>query len=816
MRFVLAEIENVMGLHGAINFLNAPTLFYGKNLAGKSNIVNLIRYCFVSGKGGRTYTEKKRLNLDEMLLDQTKDGKSTFYIEHKNKLYKLEYQFKRSSKKVTQKINFFEAFDNQFSNTKIEDTIKNLEWTSIASNASQLKEKFRELEIYSDVINILMSPSNVSSFTEAINDKLVTVPEIIAKQISNLNKGTEKLSKNFQKLENVLLQQKETYETRIENLRNEFKKESSKDEKEISKTFVLGKIFQKLEEQRRLAEDESSKIPSKETEIELLKQKWAPEFKDKLQKLTNAKKIIQEREEFEEHKKHVAELTDTLDTVKEWYASFKNLPSKNNIQVLLDFEIPSKKSVDFKHFFNKDIEKIFSLLSKAKHSLKSAKEIAENYRLHLSLGEIRSLSSTYKKLQNAIKSPHDKPKGSDAVIVYSDEEKESEVHLPLDALLDNPNFLRGIKSTPYVYKNKELTEKGLRKITSEIDSKSRDLENCRKKLSLTITNLEDAKRMVPLLKDEIDYLDDKKKDSEKTLTGYHANWQSISNDLANTFHIKPIPLNLETIDEVRDFVKKLQKALEEIEQEFISDVKQKLTSAGIEVPSSVEIENITSVDDIIEKKSKELTEKREKWKKIKDWISSNLNEIKSTEDHLLTIYITETALVVLYSILNKIQEHTNLEFMSEQIAQSIEEYVKQCVEMMLPEEIITFRHVGKGNFVVETVNGEPITHPAGSHKAVISLGIMLTLSKLFDLPVILDEATDRFDYYTLKNVFQFANMISQNGEGPQICFVSYRTLNIERNPEILDIIKDWNIYMIERQGRQKEIVKVADVNQILN
>ncbi|MGH9877719.1 MAG: hypothetical protein ACRD5H_08780, partial [Nitrososphaerales archaeon] len=77
-------------------------------------------------------------------------------------------------------------------------------------------------------------------------------------------------------------------------------------------------------------------------------------------------------------------------------------------------------------------------------------------------------------------------------------------------------------------------------------------------------------------------------------------------------------------------------------------------------------------------------------------------------------------------------------------------------------------------------------------------------------------ATDRFDYLTLRNAFQFVNMLCRSEEGPQICLVSYRTLNIEKNPEIVDIIKDWNIYMIERRGKNKEIVKVADVNQILN
>jgi hypothetical protein len=149
------------------------------------------------------------------------------------------------------------------------------------------------------------------------------------------------------------------------------------------------------------------------------------------------------------------------------------------------------------------------------------------------------------------------------------------------------------------------------------------------------------------------------------------------------------------------------------------------------------------------KRGAELLEKKERLEKVKSWINANLNEVRAVEDRLLTISFMETTIVVLQTILQKIQNYSNLETMSEQIAQHIEEDVRRCVEIILPEETVGFRHIGKGQFSVETREGKPITHPGGSHKAVISLGIMLTLSQLFDLPVILDEATDRFDYITL-------------------------------------------------------------------
>ncbi len=64
--------------------------------------------------------------------------------------------------------------------------------------------------------------------------------------------------------------------------------------------------------------------------------------------------------------------------------------------------------------------------------------------------------------------------------------------------------------------------------------------------------------------------------------------------------------------------------------------------------------------------------------------------------------------------------------------------------------------------VIPRVGWEPVAHPAGSHKAVISLGVMLTLSRVFDLPLILDEARDGFDYVTLRNTFQYVDILCKD------------------------------------------------------
>lgn len=819
MRFVFVDISNVLGLQGSINFLKNPLLLYGRNLAGKTNVINLIRYCFVSGKSSKRYKEENRLSKDELILNQSKDGRTTFYFEHKGRLFKTEYQFRRSHNTVNQKVRLYEASDPHSLSGSIESTLKSIRWGEpVATNASQLKEKFVELQIYSDIIDILISPSNVRNFTEAINKELVTIPEIIARRISDLHNGAEKLVGNFEKLQGVLVQEKENYQDRLNELRNEFQKESLKSSEDIAGIFILGRTSRNLEQELKNADQELSQLPSRETQLELLRQKWGSEFREKFQKIDDAKSIVREEKGVIKQKEDLLVLTRDLETVKDWNAKFRSLPSKENIQGLMDFKLPSEKEVDFQRFLNPQrIRSIFDLLKKAKQGFKKALEIARKYKVIPSLGEIRSLASSYKKLEKAVRSPQDKPRGDQAVILYSQQDKQSEVYIPMEALIVNPNYLKGIKATPSVYKTKDLSKKDLEKIVSQIKRKANDLEECRKKLALAIDNNEQAKQLLPSLAGEISYLQKGVEEKEKSLSSRLSNWQTNSKVLLDTFGMEYRQPSLETIDGIGEFVLSLSKALNGIEPKFTSELKQALASAGIEIPREFDIGKMTSVENLLTKRSAELLEKKERLQKVKDWINMNLNEARAVEDRLVTISFIETTIIVLQTILQKIQDHTNLETMSEQIAQHIEENVRRCVEMILPEETVRFRHVGKGQFSVETTNGEPITHPGGSHKAVISLGIMLTLSQIFDLPVVLDEATDRFDYITLPNTFKFVNMLAKSPVNPQICFVSYKTLNIEKSEEIMDIIKDWNIYMLERKGKlQKEIIQIADVNQILS
>jgi hypothetical protein len=815
MRFVLIKVQELMGLTGVVRFSKEPILIYGRNLAGKTNLVNLVRYCFVFGRSKKSYSEEKRLQQDELLLPRTKEGSAVFYFVHRNKFYKLEYNFRRNNRKVVQKVYLFETSIPDSFDDEIERWFATI--LPSAANITKVKEEFNEAGIYSDIIDTLISPSNIRNFTDAINNEMVTIPDMIAKRVSSLNKGAVKILGNLEKLQAVLVQEKENCQFKLNQMKSEFTVVSSLEPQVVETMFKPGSIVKEMSEKLKSTEDELTRIPKREIGMELLKQKWAPEFKAKLEKYSHAKELSQKESEAVKVFADRDNQMKAWEIVKSMQSSFKNLPSGENILALLDFDAPSVRELDFDLLYDPDrIKEISQLLGRGRKSLSRAVGVAKAYKVTPSLSEVRSLAASYKKLERAIKSPEDRPKGTEAVVVYSEDEKLSSVFIPLDSLIDNPNFIRGMNETPSVYKSKGLGTARLGRISTEIKRKAEDLERCRTDLKSATEDVMSIKKLLLSIDTEERILHSKTDQADRTLRSAISDWEKLYSELKTTFGVQLATYELDTIKGIRKFIASLVPTVDEIESKLVDELKATLATAGVAMPRKLGLGSFGSIDDLVAKETEELVSKKERLSKTKGWIASNNEKLKEVEDMLVTIHNMEAAVSVLGALLAKVQENTNLNILVDQVARTIEENVRNCVEMIVPEEIVTFRHIGEGSFIVQTPEGNPITHPAGSHKAVISLGVMLTLSKLFDLPLFLDEATDRFDYVTLPNTFRFIDSLCRDSNGPQVCFVSYRTLNIERNQEIVDLIKNWKVYLVERKEKlEKQIRMVSDLHEIV-
>ncbi len=195
---------------------------------------------------------------------------------------------------------------------------------------------------------------------------------------------------------------------------------------------------------------------------------------------------------------------------------------------------------------------------------------------------------------------------------------------------------------------------------------------------------------------------------------------------------------------------------------------------------------------------------------IRDWINKHLEEIQDLEQKLKAIALLNTLIVVLKEIFDPIYEKTDLETITERLAESIEAEVKEAYQRILADESLKFEHIGKAMFR-NTLNNQPITHPSGSQRASISLGIMMSLAKTFNLPLILDEATDRYDTNHVKTFMEYITAIASGPNNPQISLAIYKTMDVEKNPELLSIIRGTTIYGIERKDPLNKVIKSLDL-----
>jgi len=132
------------------------------------------------------------------------------------------------------------------------------------------------------------------------------------------------------------------------------------------------------------------------------------------------------------------------------------------------------------------------------------------------------------------------------------------------------------------------------------------------------------------------------------------------------------------------------------------------------------------------------------------------------------------------------------------LAEKISDNVQDIYRRIFPDdESFNFGHCGKGQFL-STINNEPITHPAGSQRVALSLGLMLSLARTFKLPMILDEAFDRNDIKRLTYFCECISGLTSAPDGCQACLVGYTTFNIEKNPDVLSYINCWKTYLVEK------------------
>jgi hypothetical protein len=819
MRLILAKFNNVIGLNGFINFVeNKPLLIYGENITGKSNVINMLRYCLIPKIREKIgYSEEKRLKKDEILLEENSSGTVEIYFEQNAKLYKLYYFFSRGKRNVSQ---IQRLFESELIPLPIDDSdkievLEKLKWKDLGITSSKLlKEKLLELGIFPEVLDILISPSNVRNFSEAINGSIVRVPEIIAKRISNIHSNIEKYLNNLQKLHEIIVLEKDELEKKINESKNQFE-EISKNlpEIKVEEIFIMGKITKNLEDLQIFLTKKLESIPTEVSELrEILGLFSSEKYEIWARAVDNLMASINRKEEMKEFVKKEIILEEIEKKLDEWSVAFKQLPSPENPEALASFIVPEHEKFDFSILSSPDqIKLIFSTLSEAKSLLKLVIETCEQFKILPKVSEINNLINSYKKLLKAIKSPLE-PMGDPALI--SKQKGKIVVSIPLDIALEKTEYLRGIEPTPLIHRPEKLKredfQKEISKLKLEINKILKDLRKTKENLSSVKKLLKKAKILCENLKKEIETIKASHENIKKELNRLIRNAENSYYHLCKIFNLKSEELDFSNEETMEASFNVMLNSYNKAQQLFYEDLSQHLEKypellQKFKAAEKVELtEVIGKIKSELQKKVEEASKLQEEYRKLNGWILTNISQIKLIEDKIRTVNTMTIALSLAQEILTRIYQKTDVKRIVEELAEKIEESVKETYGKIFPEdESFAFEHVGEGRFL-STINGRPITHPSGSQRAAISLGIMLSLAETFKLPMILDEAFDRLDVNRLKFFCEYVMTLSK---ALQLCLAGYTSYNIERNPSVLSFVNNWKIYQIERIGSLKKNIK---------
>ena len=807
-------------MKGLVSFSEGkPLLIYGDNISGKSNIINLLRYCLIPKiREKKGYAEEKRLNKNEILLEKNSFGTVEIVFEQANKLYRLYYSFSRKSRNVgqLQKIFEYEKIELPAEDDAKIKVLSELNWKDMEiCSYKSLKEKLVEIGVYPEILDVLISASNVRNFSEAISGSIVRVPEMVAAKISTLHDNSGKYVDNLKKLYGVIVSEKDEYEGRIKVLKSQFEV-ASKNLPEIrtNEVFVVGHIFKNLESIQRNLTQNLESMPKKTGEMEKTLALMSSE-KYKLW-VAAIDKIIPNLSKKEELKKLLIDddkLENLQKSLEQWELIFQMLPPDSNLENIMTFVIPDYEKFDFSVLSNPErIRSLFSVIEGAKKHFKKVEDSCAKYNVVPKFLPINDMIKSHEELLRVLKTPSDAV-GDPALI--SKRNGKTLVSIPLDLAIEKTEYLKGIEPTPLVHKpehlNDDLFKEKVHKIQETVAACIGELRAAKDDLSEAGKLLKKSKQVRESLGVEVGLAKDRKGKVKRDLDKLLNDWKTSYNHLCEVYDLEQKEIDLSSPNSVDIAHKTISEKNSMAQRMLESDLEKQL----INYPQFLEkykgqkpIDIVKGVTKEFQEKINEMTRLQGEYRRVNDWILSNSDQIKSIENKNQTAEIIRVGVVIGLELLQRIHEKANVKKIIEELADKIEANVDDVYDKIFPEdETFSFEHLEKGQFL-SSIKGEPITHPSGSQRVAISMGIMLSLGETFGLPILLDEAFDRVDVNRLRFFAEYITGIAGSANTPQICLAGFTTYNIEKNPDVVNFVNSWKVYQVKRTSTTEKTIEL--------
>jgi DNA repair exonuclease SbcCD ATPase subunit len=389
------------------------------------------------------------------------------------------------------------------------------------------------------------------------------------------------------------------------------------------------------------------------------------------------------------------------------------------------------------------------------------------------------------------------------------------VSIPLDVALQKVEYLKGIEPTPLVHKPEQLDES---KFKEEIKRVQNDVGACRTELKAAKNNLSDVKKLLKKTKQIRDNLHgeaeavEKRRDKVKAdLDRLVGNWKTAYHHLCEVFGLEHEELDLSSADSIElsgSIISEKYVTAQGILESDLAEQLKNYPQFAEKYRGQKPIDVVKAVTKEFQDRIDQMTKLQDEYKKVNEWILTNGSQVKSLENRNRTAEIMKVGLVVALELFSRVYAKADVKKIIEELAEKIEVNVKDVYSKIFPEdETFSFDHLEKGQFL-STIKNEPITHPSGSQRVAISIGIMLSLGETFGLPILLDEAFDRIDVNRLRFFTEYITGISTSYNVPQMCLAGFTTFNIEKNPEVLHFVNNWKIYCVKKKGVLEKTIEL--------
>ena len=648
-------------------------------------------------------------------------------------------------------------------------------------------------------MDILLASSNIDGYVRAIEGDVCKIPEALSKQLTETkNEATLNVSR-LGKVRDEISVFEEEQRNCIKEQKKVLKKIGVKPDK-IKKLFI-GKVAEKLD---KYGEQISSRltrgIPEDKEKAMLASNSLKP-FKKKVEAIDTLAKSLQEKEIFDNL---VEDINRYRGASKQW------LPISNAVKSLPDdawnidaYSIPDTEEFDFKVFEDpSDIQKVIKEIQKLHKRMRGIKKVLHKY----DIDSLKSLKRNVGELSRALqqfRNPKELP--SDAVPVYVCpplKKRLPTVSIPIDRY--EPELAK-VSSVTMVHMPKELSAETRRKIQQHIKS----LQRITKKLTTYLEAIQQVQNEIEkirkirksLLKTKENELEGKISSLEGEIFRIQKEWTGNAAVLYQHFSLGKMRIKFDEETYEKDLEQISEKINEctNILRKEIRDILKEFPRLRSRLLKKLESKNFDAVAENLGKRVEKLEKERKKLTAIQKWIQKESENIKRADHNIRCSRLLLKKVIpfaeVFYSLADKL---INLEKVIEDLGNQMELNVETAYRSIFTEPTFNFRHIGKGIFIPQ-LGDEQITFPSGSQSSAVSFGVLYTLADQFGLPLIMDEAADRFDPTRLENFLELTKSVTRT-DGKQVCLAIYETRNL--TPEQLRMFNTYECVRISNTEKK--------------